>query len=125
MAWTQTSAGNAWVESQALTRAAPTASTDGVPLDGLSSLTVVVEANSAQTLTGGALAAYLWDDAVAGWTRCAELDWTVTPTAVRRASVNFTLPGVRRGARILFATVAVTVSGGTTANVYILGGHNG
>lgn len=138
MAFTQVSAQNAWYEDQALTASAPSASTDGVPLDGLKALTVIVEANSGQTLSGGSLICNIYDPVVAGWSRAITLTFSVDPASGIRRTVagidpnglqdgiggGFQVPvkGHRPGARISFTTSSVTVSGGTTVRVYILGG---
>lgn len=125
MAYTQQPGRDAYVETQILTRAAPTTSTaDGVPLTGLVTLTVVVQADSGTTITGGTMRGYMYDEYVASWFRCAELDFT-PGTGVRRSSANFVVEGNRSTSRVLWATDTVTVGAGTTVEVYILGGRKG
>lgn len=123
MAFTQQSGRNAFYEDQDLTRAAPTTSTaDGVSLLGLDAITVVVEANASQTLSGGGtLRGYLYDDYLGAWFRCAELDVTsITPSSVRRAAFNFVVSGARATSRVMWAADSVTVSSGTQVRVYLL-----
>lgn len=123
MAFTRQPGRDAYYEDQALSASAPSADTDGMPLDGLDAFTVVVEANSTKTLSGGSIVFYMYDDLTAAWFRCTELDWTIAPTSVRRSAVNYTVAGTRRGTRVCPVTSSVTVSGGTTVRVYFLGGR--
>lgn len=110
-----------FTESQTLTRAAPTLSTEGQEIKGFSSLTVVVEAESGQTITGGTLKAYCYDPDLAFWFPIPAMDRTLTSVSSRRygfAALDVVGP---RNSRVLFAASAVTVSGGTTVTVYQLG----
>jgi len=60
---------------QALTEAAPTLSTDGVLLTGVTSIVAVLTAPGGQTFTGaGSLIAYYWSDALARWVRASRAD---------------------------------------------------
>lgn len=124
MAFTQQPGRNGWYEDQLLTRAAPTTSTaDGVPLEGLEGLTLVVQADSGATLSGGGtLDAYLYDGYLALWFRCPELDVTSISSAVRQASYNFIVAASKPSERVMWKCTSVTTSAGTTARVYILGG---
>lgn len=127
MAFTQQSGKFAFYEDQNLSRAAPTTSTaDGVPVpETLDALTVVVEANASQTLSGGGtLQAYLYDEFVVSWIRCPELDVTTIPSGVPRAAFNFVISGTRSGLRVMWAAASVTVSSGTTVRLFILGGQD-
>lgn len=122
MAWVQSSAQNAWYEDQALTRTAPSTSTDGVPLDDLSGVTIAIEANSGQTLSGsGTIRCYLYDTLVGAWFRVPECDLSVSTSGVRRLGFATLAAAGRTGARVDFVTDTVTVSSGTTARVYVLG----
>jgi hypothetical protein len=114
----------AWYEDQALTRTAPSAATDGIPLHDLQGVMVVVEANSAQTLSGaGSLRAYVYDPIVAAWFRVPALDLSVNSASIRRMGFESEqIAGLRRATRLDYATDSVTVSGGTTVRVYVLGG---
>ncbi len=125
MAFTQQPGRNGWYEDQLLTRAAPTTSTaDGVPLDTLDALTLIVQADSGATLSGGGtLDAYVYDSYPAIWVRCPELDVTSISSAVRQASYNFLVAGSKPGSRVMWKCTSVTASAGTTARVYILGGR--
>ena len=62
-----------WSESQILTRAAPTLSTEGVSLNEAMSVIFVIDAGSGKTLSGaGALDIWLydaWDGTNAFWTK--------------------------------------------------------
>jgi len=115
-----------WVESQALTRAAPTLSTDGVQLKDYSSFTVIVEANASQTLSGaGTLDCWVYDGAVnsgsGGWSILPGQTQSVTVSGKQRMAFTvFQVPCPRKS-RIMFAANGITVSSGTTVNVYILG----
>ncbi len=116
-------AGNTtFVEAQLLTRAAPTLATEGQALKDFTALTVVLEAESGQTLSGaGSLHAYFYDIDVGAWVRMPDLDLLVTASGVRRVAYSaFQVIGPRNS-RIMFACNAVTASGGTTATVYQLG----
>jgi len=124
VAFTQSSAANAWYEDQNLTAAAPSAASDGVLLKDIDSLVVVVEANSGQTLSGaGNLRCYLYDPLVAGWFRVTANDQAVTTSGVRRVGYSLDVIGCRTGSRVVFVTDSVTVSSGTTVRVYLLGGR--
>jgi acyl-[acyl carrier protein]--UDP-N-acetylglucosamine O-acyltransferase len=85
---------------------------------------VVVEANSAQTLSGaGSLRAYVYDPIVAAWFRVPALDLSVNSASIRRMGFESEqIAGLRRATRLDYATDSVTVSGGTTVRVYVLGG---
>lgn len=124
MAFTQTAGTNVYYEDQALSRTAPTTDgTDGVPMRDFDTVTVVLEANSTKTISGGTLAAYIWDDAVNAWSRYAALDITPT-TSVRRSAATVTISGTRSGTRLCWCNASVTVSGGTDARVWIIGGRS-
>lgn len=124
MAWTAvTGAPRSAYESQtAAGRAAPTLSTDGVDLGGVTSITVIIEAEAAQTLSGaGSMLCYVYDSAIAAWVRCPESDLTVPAGAsgLRRIAWADREVIAPRG-RILYATSSVTISGGTTVVAYVL-----
>lgn len=124
MAWVQSSAAYTWYEDQALTRAVPTtSSTDGVPLKDLTAITIEVEANSGQTLSGaGNLRCYLYDAAVGRWARVPAADLAVSTASVRNLSFEaFEILGARKDARIQWITDSVTVSSGSDVRVYVLG----
>lgn len=126
MAWSQTPARNVFYETQALTRTVPTTdATEGAPLKDAVAFTLVVEANSTKTISGGAMVAYTYDETVAAWSRCPELDQTLSTTGVRRVAYNYIVSGSRIGQRVQFATSSVTVSGGTDVVVYIIVANKG
>lgn len=116
-------------ESQALTRAAPTLATEGMPVGGLTGIMVAVETATpaTQTLSGaGTLNCYVYDtalNAAAGaWARLPQGDLTVGTASVARLAfqADEVLVG-RNGSRILWVATGVTVSAGTTVTVYQLG----
>lgn len=90
-------------------------------LQSVAGFTVTLEADSGQTLSGaGTLAAYTWQDTIAGWARLSDVDITV-PAAVagnrRYGSVSFQVQAPR--GRIAFITSGITVSGGSLT-VYMI-----
>lgn len=125
MAFTQQPGRNAYYEDQTLTRAAPTTSaTDGVAVKDLDAFTVVVQADSGQTLSGaGTIDMYMYDDYLALWVRVPELDTTIATSGVRQVAYNFVISGSKSLTRILPKCTGVTVSSGTTARIYVLGGR--
>lgn len=94
------------------TEPAPTLSTQGQSLVGLKGVSVTVEADSGQTLSGaGTLQAYTWDPVAAGWARNPDLDLPVTVSAARRQSfLGIWVPAPT--GRIAYAPNGVTVSAG-------------
>lgn len=116
-----------WSEDQILTRAAPSAVTDGMFLKDVVGYRLTVCAASGQTLSGaGALRAWYYSYESGVWGRNPTLDQTITVTATSCAGAACrcqTFPDfevvANQGGRVLFATDAVTVSGGTTATVRI------
>jgi hypothetical protein len=111
-------------ENQALTRDAPTLVTEGMSLtdangNPVRGFMVSVCAASAQTLSGaGYLRAWVYHPDAALWMRNLSLDLAVTAT-VRCQAFPDLRTGYLRDRRVLFATDAVTVSGGTTVTVRI------
>lgn len=114
-------------EAQILTRAAPTTNIQGVTLANVRGFRVAVCAESAQTLSGaGVLHAYLYNAKAGLWMRNPSLDLTVSVTATSCAGAACRCQAwpdqrvpVVLGHRVLYATSGVTVSGGTTATVWI------
>lgn len=106
-------------ESQALTRAAPSAATEGMLLTRVAGYRVSICAASGQTLSGaGSLQAYYFDPAREVWIRNPTLDRSVTVSGSRCQAFPDATTLVRFG-RVLYATSSVTVSGGTTVTVRI------
>lgn len=107
-------------ETQILTRAAPTSAADGLDLAKVRGYRVTICAASGQTLTGGALQAWYYEPIQQLWSRASStLDETV-PSGTRCKTFDDVETLVRFG-RVLYATSAVTVSGGTTVTVRIDG----
>ena len=113
-----------WNESQILTRAAPTLSTEGVRMNEAVSVIFVLDAGSGKTLSGGgALNIWLydaWDGTNFFWTLFPNRTITVPAgCAGQRFCVldAYTVDGPRYAQRLLAATSGVTVSSGTTATV--------
>lgn len=119
--------GPSWVETQLLTRAAPTAAGDGLPLQGLTQVTVVVEAVGANTLSGaGTIKCWMRDLALAegagAWAYTEGGNFPVPASASGLARVVVGVLEVMGGrGELLYAASGVTVSGGTTCRVYLLG----
>lgn len=111
-------------EIQALTRADPTAATEGTPLADVRGFRVAVYANAGQTLTGGKLLAWLYDDGIDQWMRNPDLDLVISTTLGKRAQLftDFIVDARIGGHRVLYAASGVTVSAGTTVNVRITKG---
>lgn len=104
------------------TRAAPSASTEGLFLTGLTGYRLEICAAAGQTLSGaGTMKAYLYDYTAALWMPAPALDQPVTASGTRCTPfVDFNLT-IRFDARVLFAASGVTVSGGTGLDVYLAG----
>lgn len=106
-------------ESQALTRTAPTAACDaavspeGMQLDSVRAVRVMLEAPSGQTLTGGTLRAYYYDWSRAGWFRNPANDLTVTSGLAKQVWEDVAVY-LRTGC-LIYATDTVTLSGAGTA----------
>ena len=114
-----------FTESQALTRTAPTAACDaavspeGMQLDSVRALRVMLEAPSGQTLTGGNLRAYYYDWSRAGWFRNPANDLAITSGLAKQVWDD--VPVYVRTGCIIYATDAVTLSGaGTAAQVSLV-----
>ena len=107
-----------WSESQALSRAAPSAATEGMVLDNVYGLRVTVCAEATRTLTGGTLNVWLYDNATALWTLNPSLAMIVTSNSVRCQTFPDRFVTVPYG-RVLIQTSSVTVSAGTTVVVEV------
>jgi hypothetical protein len=112
-----------WTETQALTRAAPTLSSEGALLGGRETgIRVVLSAESTRTLSGaGTLRCYYYDNNLSAWIRNPDLDIALAAahSGVRRVAFPDQAVFVPDG-RILYAADAVTVSAGTTVDVQIV-----
>ena len=106
-----------WTETQALTRAVPTLSSEGLDLNGVTGWKLTVSANSGQTLSGGSIACDYYSPWLSRWVANSDLTFTV-PSGKRDATWNDRKPPVPLG-RLLCRTVSVTVSGGTDVAVRI------
>lgn len=115
----------AWTESQALTRAAPSTSSEGISMSQVTGFKLSVCATTGNTLSGaGSLKAYLYNPVAALWMRNPALDVNVTATGERcQVFPDFTVsaPAITGGDpyRALWGTSSVTVSAGTTVDVRI------
>ena len=121
------------METQALTRAAPTLASDGATAgvtlgnpqlpasqSGIAGVSVTVCAEATRTLAGaGTLQFYAYDNALPEWSRISDLDLPVTATGVRCQTFAGIWVNMARG-RLLAAATGVTVSGGTTVTVYMM-----
>jgi hypothetical protein len=118
-----------WTETQALTRAAPTLSTEGVAMNEAVSVTAVLDAGSGKTLSGaGSVDLYLydkWDGTNFSWAKFPNRAMTIPGgCATQRFCVidAYTVDGPRSSQRLLFAATGVTVSSGT--NVMVIANVN-
>ncbi len=107
-----------WQETQILTRADPSAVTDGVTLANVIGVRVTVCAENTRTLTGGTLRVWLYDNDTALWGRNSSLDLTVAANSLRCQTFPDVVTTVSTG-RLLIAANAVTVSAGTTVTVTV------
>ena len=110
--WTLTGSTSVKAVAGSGTADAPTLATQGMNLANVGGFSVVASADSGQTLSGaGSLQAYLYDDNVARWARCPDLDLTCGTASVR----DLAFPGFSvlspRG-RIAYVPSGVTVSSG-------------
>lgn len=112
-----------WSETQILTRAAPTLSTEGVSTSNATSILFVIE-SSAGTLSGaGSLVVWvydLWDGTNGAWAKWPNRDIPIPSSCagVSRCVLEaYSVDGPRLNQRWLAATSGVTVSSGTTAVV--------
>ena len=112
-----------WVESQNVTRSAPTLATEGVRTDSAVSITFIVDAGSGKTLTGvGTLDVYLydrWDTVNLSWAKWPSRSMTLSGCSGVRFCIidSFSVDGPRYAQRLLPAAVGVGVSSGTTVSV--------
>lgn len=107
-------------ETQALSRSAPSAATDGMLLDSVYAYRISVCTASGQTLTSGTLQMYVYDTDRALWMRNPAADETISVTAGTQRCQEFPdrLTGVSVG-RMLPACASVVVSSGTTCAVQV------
>lgn len=109
-------------ESQALTRAAPSAASDGMVLGSVIGYRVTVCAEATRTLSGGGnLRAWYYDADSALWMRNPSLDIAVSASSVRCMVAPDVVTQVSTflSDRVLYAADSVTVSAGTTVTVTI------
>ena len=121
----------------ALTKTAPTLSTEGQALTDLDSITVLVRTTSTAVRLAGAgtLQCYVYDATVADWVRLPAADFTVTLTTQHQAfeAIEVVSP---RASRIIWCPTSVTTdttnllnydtqTGNFTAGQVITGGTSG
>jgi hypothetical protein len=101
------------------TEAAPSAATDGCLITDLDGLTIHVEADSGQTLSGaGTLKAWLYNDNSGVWSRAPDLDKTTGTSGVRSLSFLGDAVVSARG-RIAYEVSGVTASSGSRTVYYL------
>jgi hypothetical protein len=96
------------------TGSAPSGATDGQPLRDLAAVTVIVAADSGQTLSGaGTLQCYVYDAVTALWSRMPGADLSVGTASVR----SLAFPALEvigpRASRIKWVPASVTISSGS------------
>jgi hypothetical protein len=117
--WTQIGPRSVKQVATTATEAAPTLVTDGCLITDLDGLTIHVEADSGQTLSGaGTLKAWLWNDNSLVWSRAPDLDKSVSTASVRAVSFLGDAVVSARG-RIAFEISGVTASSGSRTIYYL------
>lgn len=113
-ALSQSAVGPAAATTQTANSAAgniPTAAGDGVPLEGVTGVRVILSAAAGQTLSGaGTVRLWLYDSSLARWVR-GRIDYAVDLGSVRDLVFPDEVVRVPRG-RIYAEAISVTVSGG-------------
>jgi len=105
---------------------------DGIDLAQTKAVSVTIQANPNQTLSGGgALWCWILDQSLPtpAWARCPELDlsmaWPATNGVTATVKQTRVFPSlripVRGGNRLIYAPQSVTVSGGTDVLIKIVG----
>ena len=94
---------------------APTTVADGISLEGLYGLNVIIEASSTMT-AGGTLQCYVWNPQSTTWVRNPDLDLTVA--ALQRQA----FPGIFIAASRGRATWVPNAVGSVATTVYMIGG---
>src|SRR4051812_18999569 len=99
---------------QALTEAAPASATDGVPLDDVASIKVVVHAPAGQTFTAaGSLLGYVYSNSV--WVRDSNADIDLSyANGLQDGGLGPALPVTSRRDRFALIASAVGLSGAGT-----------
>lgn len=124
MATTSTITGTALVEvTDSGTRAAPSASTEGLSAKDLKAVTIIVEADSGQTLSGaGTIDLYVYYPAPgpAAWVEVRQAQLSCNVASVRRLAFNSVEISCPRNGRIVAKPTGVTISSGGVT-VYLLG----
>lgn len=99
-----------------LTGTAPSASTEGISLTGVTAVRVVISGPSGQTITGGYIDCYYRPPSLARWTPC--LTPSVTLRTGSRDAPTFDYEYLVGYGRLRWVPRAVTLSGaGTTVDV--------
>lgn len=101
--------------------AAPTSTTDALPLAGLRAYRVYLCAESGQTLTGGTLITRLYGPDMALWSVNSAKDLTVGAPGTRCRHWDDIEVGQNWDDWVTYTTSSVTVSGGTTVSIYVVG----
>lgn len=102
-------------EAQNLSRAAPTASSDGFDLSRVTGYRVSVCPPSGQAVTGGTVVAYVYNDAAAAWGRNKRKDVTLQGAGTDECEVLSDERVLYRGPfRYLPVASGVTLSGAGT-----------
>lgn len=104
------------------TGTAPSAATEGVPLDFVKSWRIIVSANAGQTLAGAGSVDVYHYNATTGWAKNPDLALTMSVSGARNQAFADVLVGPPVG-RMKAVPNGVTVSSGSTVGVrYELGG---
>lgn len=105
-----------WTEAQALTRAAPTVVTEGLPLVDVAGFRILVCPAANQALSGACTEKlWLWDNDIAAWVRSTTLDRSFSVTGLGNGVCwgSDDIPTVAGSGRVLAASSGCTVTGGT------------
>ena|ERR1700686_4477323 len=107
-AWTSTGARSV-SSTQALSEAAPAASTDGLSLSDVGSVLPILHAPVGQTITGGTLLAYLYTGSA--WVRAPRADYDLSAViGLQDSALPSTVVDAPRGRFALIAS-GITLSG--------------
>lgn len=115
--WTDTGTRSVKAVCTTGTESAPTTSAHGALISDVGGFVVVIEAAAGQTVSGGTLLAYAYNDISGVWARVPELDLAVPATALRSyAFSGFTVTAGR--GRFAYVPSGVTISSGS-ATIYL------
>lgn len=108
-----TTASETFGTTSPVTGSAPSAATDGQPIQDLDGVSVIVSAGAVNLSGAGTLQAYLYDASVAVWARAEFLDLTVTATGIAAQAFEGLDIVVARKGRVKWVPSGVTFASGS------------